>query len=56
MLNSTFSAAYEAKGIRAVICSKTVNLGTKAWRDFLWVELIDVAQAGPYKPGQAMKM
>lgn len=56
MLKDKFIAAYKEKGIDAVLSKITVNLGMPAYREFLWVELIDASAAGGYKPGQAMSM
>lgn len=54
MMNDTHTAAYASKGITAAISKVTVNLGQPAFREFLWVELIDAAAAGAYTPGNKM--
>eukprot|EP00978_Attheya_sp_CCMP212_P009370 scaffold22127_cov63-Attheya_sp.AAC.3 len=40
-----FSPKFAAAGITVGVCSVIVNLGSKTWCDFLWIEFVDMSVA-----------
>merc|ERR1712072_1365082 len=61
LLRNKYVALFADKGIAVSVNKKTVNLGTSTWREFTWIELVDVdssswTYAGGYPSGQLLSL